>query len=78
MAIDYEKVMSLKTEDIPYSYTDRESMLYALGVGFGRRGRRLRGSRAAEGEGQNGSRKGRKGSAHGHLQGVAVVRGALW
>lgn len=36
MAIDYEKVMSLKTDDIPYSYTDREAMLYALGVGFGR------------------------------------------
>jgi len=36
MAIDYEKVMSLKAEDIPYSYTDRDAMLYALGVGFGR------------------------------------------
>ncbi len=36
MPIDYEKVMSLKSEGIEASYTDRESILYALGVGFGR------------------------------------------
>ena len=36
MAIDYDHLMSLKTQDQRFSYGDRETMLYALGVGFGR------------------------------------------
>ena len=36
MAIDYDKIMSLKSNDVEYSYTDNDTMLYALGVGFGR------------------------------------------
>lgn len=36
MAIDYDNIMTLRTEGEEYSYADREVMLYALGVGFGR------------------------------------------
>ena len=36
MAIDYDKIMSMKTSNVEYSYTDNDTMLYALGVGFGR------------------------------------------
>jgi len=36
MALSYEYLMSLRTEAEPYEYGDRESLLYALGVGFGR------------------------------------------
>ena len=36
MAIDYDHIMSLKLTDQEFSYGDRESMLYALGVGMGR------------------------------------------
>ena len=36
MPLDYDKVMSLKSEGETFTYSDRESMLYALGVGFGR------------------------------------------
>ena len=36
MTIDYDKIMSMKTNDVEYSYTDNDTMLYALGVGFGR------------------------------------------
>ncbi len=36
MAIDYDHLMSLKTENQPFTYGDRETMLYALGVGMGR------------------------------------------
>ena len=36
MAIDYDKIMSLKSNDVEYSYSDNDTMLYALGVGFGR------------------------------------------
>ncbi|MGK2740765.1 MaoC/PaaZ C-terminal domain-containing protein [Tepidicaulis sp. LMO-SS28] len=36
MAINYEKLMSLKSEGQEFSYGDRETMLYALGIGFGR------------------------------------------
>ena len=36
MAIVYEELMKLKTEGQEFSYGDRETMLYALGVGFGR------------------------------------------
>ena len=36
MAIDYEKIMSLKTKNQEFSYSDRETMLYGLGIGFGK------------------------------------------
>ena len=36
MAMNYDHVMSLKQEGQEFSYGDRETMLYALGVGFGR------------------------------------------
>ena len=36
MAIDYEKIMSLETKNQEFSYTDRETMLYGLGIGFGK------------------------------------------
>jgi acyl dehydratase len=36
MAIKYEELMQLKATDRPFSYTDRDTMLYALGIGFGR------------------------------------------
>lgn len=36
MAINYEKLMTLKSEGQEFSYGDRETMLYALGIGFGR------------------------------------------
>ena len=36
MAITYDHIMSLKTEGTVSSYSDKETMLYALGVGFGR------------------------------------------
>lgn len=36
MPIDYDHMMSLRTEKRQFRYTDREAMLYALGVGFGR------------------------------------------
>ncbi|MCC6919276.1 MAG: MaoC family dehydratase N-terminal domain-containing protein [Alphaproteobacteria bacterium] len=36
MAINYEHIMSLKSEGTENSYTDKETMLYALGIGFGR------------------------------------------
>ncbi|MBH5396304.1 MaoC family dehydratase N-terminal domain-containing protein [Bradyrhizobium sp. CNPSo 4010] len=35
MPIDYPAALSLKTCGVPYSWTDREVMLYALGVGMG-------------------------------------------
>lgn len=35
MPIDYPAVLDLKTEAVPYSWTDREVMLYALGIGMG-------------------------------------------
>lgn len=35
MPIDYPKVLDLKTEAAPYSWSDREVMLYALGIGMG-------------------------------------------
>ena len=35
MAIEYPKVLSLKREGDPYSWTDRDVMLYALGIGMG-------------------------------------------
>jgi acyl dehydratase len=36
MPVDYDKLMSLKSEGDEFTYTDRETMLYALGVGMGR------------------------------------------
>lgn len=36
MPINYDEVMQLSAAGRPFSYTDRETMLYALGVGFGR------------------------------------------
>lgn len=35
MALDYDHVMGLKSQDQAYSYSDRETMLYALGLGYG-------------------------------------------
>ncbi|MDP2325628.1 MAG: MaoC/PaaZ C-terminal domain-containing protein [Gammaproteobacteria bacterium] len=36
MPIDYEHLMSLRTRGERIHYTDRDTLLYALGVGFGR------------------------------------------
>ena len=36
MAINYDQIMQLKASDLPFSYRDRDTMLYALGIGFGR------------------------------------------
>jgi len=36
MPINYDLLMSLKSEGDEFTYTDRETMLYALGVGMGR------------------------------------------
>ena len=36
MAIDYQQLMALKSTGNAYQYGDRETMLYALGVGLGR------------------------------------------
>ncbi|OAF14073.1 3-alpha,7-alpha,12-alpha-trihydroxy-5-beta-cholest-24-enoyl-CoA hydratase [Bradyrhizobium centrolobii] len=35
MPIDYPAVLNLKSEAAPYSWTDHEVMLYALGIGMG-------------------------------------------
>src|SRR5260221_12265251 len=35
MSINYPDVLKLKTEGVPYSWSDREVMLYALGIGMG-------------------------------------------
>ena len=36
MALDYDNVMSKVEIDLPFTYTDTESILYALSVGMGR------------------------------------------
>lgn len=36
MALDYETLMATSIVDLPFSYRDTETMLYALSVGFGR------------------------------------------
>jgi acyl dehydratase len=36
MALNYEHLMGLKRDADRFAYTDRESMLYALGIGLGR------------------------------------------
>ena len=35
MAIDYEKLLSLPIPEVEHAYTDKDAMLYALGVGLG-------------------------------------------
>ena len=35
MAIDYDKLLALKIPDAEHSYTDKDAILYALGVGLG-------------------------------------------
>ena len=35
MAIDYDKLMAWKFPDAEQTYTERDTMLYALGLGFG-------------------------------------------
>ncbi len=36
MAMNYDHLMQLKTEGQRFSYSDRETMLYAIGIGMGR------------------------------------------
>ena len=36
MALNYDELMSKSIYDIPFSYTDVETMLYALSIGMGR------------------------------------------
>ena len=36
MAINYDEVKQLEATGLPFSYRERETMLYALGIGFGR------------------------------------------
>jgi len=35
MTIDYDKLMSITVTDESYQYTEKDAMLYAMGVGFG-------------------------------------------
>ena len=35
MAIDYDKLMALKIKDAEHTYTEKDTILYALGVGLG-------------------------------------------
>jgi hypothetical protein len=37
MPLNYESLMASGVDDHPVSYTDRDAMLYALGVGFASR-----------------------------------------
>ena len=36
MSINYDELMQLKASDEAFRYSDKETMLYALGIGFGR------------------------------------------
>ena len=35
MALNYERLMALKRDGDRFRYTDRETMLYAIGIGMG-------------------------------------------
>ena len=35
MAVTYEQLMALKIPERQYSYTDNDTMLYAVGIGMG-------------------------------------------
>src|SRR5471030_1018156 len=35
MPIDYDKLLALKIPDVEHSYTEKDTILYALGVGLG-------------------------------------------
>ncbi len=35
MPIVYPQILELKNEDVPYAWTERETLLYALGIGLG-------------------------------------------
>jgi hypothetical protein len=35
MSINYDEIMSMTSENIEVSYTDKDSILYSLGVGLG-------------------------------------------
>ena len=45
MAIDYDKLMNRKFERLEHTYTEKDTILYALGVGMGSRPRARRGPR---------------------------------
>ncbi len=45
MAIDYDKLKALKIADVEHTYTDKDTMLYALGVGAGPRSARREAAR---------------------------------
>ncbi len=36
MALNYDKLLQTSVVDLPHSYSDRDSMLYAISVGMGR------------------------------------------
>ena len=36
MALNYDKLMATSIVDLPFSYRDTETILYALSVGLGR------------------------------------------
>ena len=36
MALNYEKLLATTIVDIPFSYSDRDAILYALSIGLGR------------------------------------------
>jgi acyl dehydratase len=42
MPLDYDHLMALKIPDREFSYTDRDTILYAIAVGMGRRAEELR------------------------------------
>ena len=36
MALNYDEIMKLKSSGDEFRYNERDTMLYALGIGFGR------------------------------------------